>query len=378
MNFNPFTPTFGTSPSHPVGREEIIADFRTSLHQGPGAPSRAMLLVGTRGVGKTVLLNELEDTAREEGWLVVSETALPGLTTRLNDEHLPALLASLDPHPTTRRITGITAPAGLGGIRSEVSPKHEPKRGIRGQLTTAAGLVNHGILITVDEIGRATVEELAELMAVIQHLFRERANVAIAAAGLPEEVAALLDHPGITFLRRANRRILGAVRREDAERGLADPVTTAGAHWEDSALRAAVEATHGYPFLIQLIGYHAWNAAGGVSDGDAVAIDGAAAGNAIERAAVELGNLVIEPTLARCTALERAFLEAMALDDGDSRLADLITRLEKSPDTVSQYRRRLLDRYIIVATGHGLVRFAIPGMREYLRRSSEHGPLPFW
>ncbi|MDU0477980.1 ATP-binding protein [Staphylococcus chromogenes] len=372
MQLNPFTPTFGTSPSFPVGREEVVQDFRRSLQQGPGAPSRAMLIVGTRGVGKTVLLNELEDAAREEGWHVISETALPGLVARLTDEQLPNLLSELDPHPTNRRITGINAPAGLGGIRSEVIAKHEPKRGLRGELTAVAELVGHGILITVDEIGRATVDELAELMAVIQHLFRERRNVAIAAAGLPEEVASLLDHPGITFLRRADRRILGAVRREDAERGLIQPVIEAGNAWHQDALAAAVEATHGYPFLIQLIGYHAWNAAGGKD------ISPKAAWSAIERAAVELGNLVIEPTLARCTALERDFLTAMAQDPVDSRLADLIERLDKSPDTVSQYRRRLLDRYIIVSSGHGLVRFAIPGMREHLRRQDESGPLPFW
>lgn len=370
MVTNPFTPTFGTSPSLPVGREEIVADFTRSLRQGPGAPSRAMLIVGTRGVGKTVLLNELEDAAKGEGWNVLAETALPGLVARLTEELLPSLLEELDPNPVTRKITGVNAPAGLGGIRSEVENKHQPKRGLRGELTAATDLVQHGLFITVDEVGRATVDELAELMAVIQHLFRERRNVAIAVAGLPEEVAKLLDHPGITFLRRADRRILGAVRRTDASRGLSEPVRQAGGTWSQGALRAAVEATHGYPFLIQLIGYHAWSAS---PDGN---IDDAT--DAIIRAEQELGTLVLDPILSRCTALERDFLEAMAQDAGDSKLADLIDRLEKSPDTVSQYRRRLLDRHIIVSPGHGLLRFAIPGMREYLLNNEDSGPIPFW
>lgn len=370
MQSNPFTPTFGTSPSLPVGREEIVADFTRSLRQGPGAPSRAMLIVGTRGVGKTVLLNELEDAAQREGWNVLSETALPGLVSRLTDELLPGLLRELDPHPVTRKITGLNAPAGLGGIRSEVEHKHEPKRGLRSELTSTTTLVKHGLLITVDEAGRATVDELAELMAVIQHLFRERRNVAIAVAGLPEEVAKLLDHPGITFLRRADRRILAAVRRADVERGLNEPVREVGGSWSHEALKAAVEATHGYPFLIQLIGYHAWESAPDGCIPDAT--------DAILRAHQELGTLVLDPVLSRCTALERDFLEAMAVDSGDSKLADLIDRLDKSPDTVSQYRRRLLDRHIVVSPAHGMLRFAIPGMREYLRRGAESGPIPFW
>lgn len=370
MWVNPFTPTFGASPSLPVGREEIVADFTRSLRQGPGAPSRAMLLVGTRGVGKTVLLNELEDAARREGWDVLSETALPGLVSRLTNELLPALLRELDPHPVKRKITGLNAPAGLGGIRSEVEQKHEPKRGLRGELTAATDLVANGLFITVDEVGRATVDELAELMAVIQHLFRERRNVAIAIAGLPEEVAKLLEHPGITFLRRADRRILGAVRRTDVTRGLLEPVRAAGGTWDDTALNAAVEATHGYPFLIQLIGYHAWASA---ADGHIVD-----ATDAIIRAQQELGTLVLEPVLTRCTALELDFLKAMAQDSGDSKLADLIDRLGKSPDTVSQYRRRLLDRHIVVSPAHGMLRFAIPGMREHLQRHEDTGPVPFW
>lgn len=370
MQSNPFTPTFGTSPSLPVGREEIVADFTRSLRQGPGAPSRAMLIVGTRGVGKTVLLNELEDAAKGEGWNVLSETALPGLVSRLTDELLPTLLKELDPNPVARRITGLNAPAGMGGIRSEVEHKHEPKRGLRGELTAAVDLVQHGLFITVDEVGRATVDELAELVAVIQHLFRERRNVAIAVAGLPEEVAKLLDHPGITFLRRADRRILGAVRRSDVERGLSEPVSQAGGTWEPAALREAIEATHGYPFLIQLIGYHAWSTSANGHIADAT--------DTILRAQQELGTLVLEPVLSRCTSLERDFLDAMAVDSGDSKLADLIDRLEKTPDTVSQYRRRLLDRHIVVSPAHGMLRFAIPGMRDYLRRTDDSGPIPFW
>ena len=89
---SPFTPTFGSSPSVPVGRADIVESFTLALRSGPGSPSRALLLSGTRGVGKTVLLNEVEDAAREQGWAVITETALPGLVNRLVNEHLPAVV----------------------------------------------------------------------------------------------------------------------------------------------------------------------------------------------------------------------------------------------------------------------------------------------
>ena len=72
---SPFTPTFGSSPSVPVGRTDIVESFTLALRSGPGSPSRALLLSGTRGVGKTVLLNEVEDAARGQGWAVITDTA---------------------------------------------------------------------------------------------------------------------------------------------------------------------------------------------------------------------------------------------------------------------------------------------------------------
>ena len=64
---NPFHASFGTSPPLPVGRDGVIADFRLGLEKGPGAHERISLLVDVGGIGKTALLNELEDTAKDAG-----------------------------------------------------------------------------------------------------------------------------------------------------------------------------------------------------------------------------------------------------------------------------------------------------------------------
>src|SRR5262245_26719767 len=101
---NPFRPTFGVSPPVVAGRYDLIEEFRIGLQDGPGAPARASLYLGPRGAGKTVLLNELEDVARAEGWHVVSDTATGGVVDRLVAEHLPRLLADLDPRQSTTRL----------------------------------------------------------------------------------------------------------------------------------------------------------------------------------------------------------------------------------------------------------------------------------
>jgi hypothetical protein len=85
---NPFEPTFGASPPVPAGRERQIADFVDALDDGPGAAGRATLYTGTRGSGKTVMLNAIEDEARSRRWLVVSETA--NESPRTHDDRNPA------------------------------------------------------------------------------------------------------------------------------------------------------------------------------------------------------------------------------------------------------------------------------------------------
>ncbi len=98
--------------------------FNDALKAGPGAPARALFLVGTRGVGKTVVLNELEATAWEQGWVTIEETALVGIEERIIFEHAPRILRVIDDSSTNRKITGISA-AGLGGVTTQVSEKHE-------------------------------------------------------------------------------------------------------------------------------------------------------------------------------------------------------------------------------------------------------------
>ena len=76
---NPFRPSIGVTPPLLAGRDTEILAFGDALDDGPGAPGRATLYTGVRGIGKTVMLNEAESQARQRGWVVVTETAVPGL-----------------------------------------------------------------------------------------------------------------------------------------------------------------------------------------------------------------------------------------------------------------------------------------------------------
>ena len=133
---NPFKPTFGVSPPLLVGRDELVRDFSEALEIGPGAPARATIYTGARGTGKTVMLNAAQEAARTRGWLVVAETATPGLLKRLTTEHLPRLLAQQDPKAKQRTLSGFAVPGSLGGgLTWDTTEQHTAVSGLRSQVT---------------------------------------------------------------------------------------------------------------------------------------------------------------------------------------------------------------------------------------------------
>ena len=372
MALNPFRPSFGVTPPLLVGRDAEVLAFGDALDAGPGAPGRATLYTGVRGIGKTVMLNEAETQARQRGWVVVSETAVPGLIDRLTAQRLPEVAASLELSATGRRVTAVAFPFHLGGLTWQ-PPTAEDRPDLRAQLTALTDhLADHGtgLLLTVDELHRADRAGLRELAATIQHLFREERSIAFAGAGLPTAVADLLNDDVLTFLRRADRYHLGDADPADVEEALRSPLATAGYRITDRALGVATAGTGGYPFLIQLVGF--W--IGKLADADAkgtatevVLIDETIAAAGVQAARRRLGSLIHEPALRDLSHVDRTFLAAMAVDDGPSKMADVAARLDADANYASQYRLRLIASDMIRPAGRGRVDFTLPYLRDYLR-----------
>jgi hypothetical protein len=86
----PFGASFGVSPSLFVGRDNVLEGFVEALEEGPGSSGHAALYTGARGARKTAMQNAVEDSARERGWPVVSETATPEFITRIAQQQFAA------------------------------------------------------------------------------------------------------------------------------------------------------------------------------------------------------------------------------------------------------------------------------------------------
>ncbi|EME64998.1 hypothetical protein G352_12212 [Rhodococcus ruber BKS 20-38] len=369
---NPFRPSFGVTPPLLVGRGDLVEDFGASLDDGPGAPGRATLYTGARGVGKTVMLNQAEEQARRRGWLVISETATPGLVDRLTREHLPLLLHEHRDPPARRRLSGGSV-AGVSVSWTDVADDR-PEAGLRRQLEELTGiLADHGtgLLISVDEMHRRRSGDLRELGAVVQHAFREERELAFVGAGLPAAVSDLLSDDVVTFLRRADRHVLGAVSLDDVAEAIRVPVEESGRSIGDEQCRTAAAATGGYPFLIQLVGHNMWRRH---PDREHITAEDVADGVAAARR--RIGSLVLEPSLADLSQIDRSFLVAMAVDDGPSRIGDVARRLGVNGTYASQYRLRLINAELVEPAGYGRLDFTMPYLREYLREHAASMVVP--
>ena len=365
---NPFKPSFGVSPPVLVGRDHLIEEFGEALEDGPGSSGRAMLYTGARGSGKTVMLNEVEDRAREQGWVVISETASPGFIDRITRQQLPGLLRSFDPKAVRKRLTGITGPLSAGAFTWETVEAHVAQAGLRNQIELLTDLLAEnetGLLISLDEIHQNQIGELRELATTVQHAFREERELAFAGAGLSAAISDLLNDEVLTFLRRAERHHLGSVGLHDVERAIREPMRANGRRVSDDALEVMAEGTQGYPFLIQLVGAQTWRLRPAAPE---ISLDDARRG--VARARRRLGSLVHEPALANASDIDKSFLLAMARDDGPSKMSAISGRLNASNNYASQYRLRLIAAELIESPRRGYVDFALPFLREYLREQA--------
>ena len=366
---NPFSPSFGVTPRVLAGRDAALAAFRDSFSGGAGAPARTVLVVGSRGLGKTVMLNEFEDAALRAGWLAVSESSSPGLLQRLTRDHLPRLLRE---HARPRAgLTGLSATLGPVGVGAAWEPGPPPESTLRAQineLTDRLADQGGGLALTVDEIQDADVAEMRKIGEILQFSRREGRALAFAGAGLRTGVGALVRSPGATFLRRAMRIDLRDLTGAQAGRALAGPAEEAGRPFDATALALATTVSRGYPYLVQAIGYCAWNASSGAAGITTAHVD-----RSLPEALGMYRANVLEQAWLDASPREREMLAVMAaISTTEPVSVDAVRRVwGRTSGYVGVYRARLLAADIIAAPAKGLLAFVLPELGEFVRERAQ-------
>lgn len=385
---NPYAPGAGQRPPELAGRDPERTRFGVLLDRlEAGRAERGIILTGLRGVGKTVLLDELRSTAERRGWVVAFVEAGQGRKFRLLTAQ--ALTGSLRAaslrHRTSDRLRKAlrvfksfslkAAPDGSMSIGITVDP--EAGRADSGDLELdltellvdlgeAASGLGAGVLLLVDEPQELPLSDIAAVAGAAHQTNRLRLPVAVAGAGLPNLPSVLTKAKSYSERLFAYHRI-DTLEPAAAGEALHRPAEALGVAWQPEALAHTVEASGGYPYFLQVFGSKIWDYAPGPRR---VTVDDAKAG--IEAARSELDEGFYGSRWGRATPAQRAYLAAMAAEAGrgggsvaSGQVAD---RLGKTHGDLGQHRDQLIRKGLIFAPERGRVAFTVPGMSDYINQ----------
>lgn len=358
-----FSPSFGNRPSYLVGRESVIRDFLDGISKEPGNRERAVVMLGQRGMGKTVLLWELADRAAEQGFVVATPTVA-------SDDMLDRIIEKIQEsgkENVRQRGTHLSgASVGAFGFTAglEFSRDVQETKSFQYKLTQLVRTLNkqgHGVLILVDEL-QANSPEIRQLVTAYQELVGERADIAIVLAGLPGAVSATLNDKVLTFLYRARKITLDPLTFSEVDAFYERAFEELDIAMPDELRREAAYATQGSPYLLQLIGY---NIELRVPKREEVTESALKA--AVAASEEDFKNDVCRSTIATLSDKDREFLAAMSQDDGASKTAEVGERMGVTSDYAQKYRRRLIDAGVIQPAGRGYVEYAVPYLSDFMR-----------
>ena len=382
---NPFSPNAGSRPPELVGRDDVLNDARTMLERLPRRLSvQSMLLTGIRGVGKTVLLNEVARMAESGGVvypIYLEATEDRGLAEMLASPLRIALL-KLDRIAKTKELvrrgmTGLrnflgTVKVSYGDFGVELDPLLglSDSGDMEADLTDlfravaeAAADNGKGIVLLIDEVQYLSEKELGALVMAMHRLQQLSLPMAMIGAGLP-------TLPGLTGNAKSYAERLfvfpeiGALSRENSIRAIRVPLAEAKVRIEDDAAEYVFARSGGYPYFIQEWGFQLWNF---VQEEPITLADARCVDVAVSE---KLDRSFFRVRVERLTSAERSMLAALAeMEGSEYRLQDVADRMKMNVRALSPRRSSLVGKGMIYSPRTGTVAFTVPLFAEYLKRT---------
>lgn len=387
---NPFSPGAGTPPPELAGRSEILRDAMVALERVKGGRAeKSMILVGLRGVGKTVLLGEIQYLAESQGYKVTfieaHESRQKKTLPQLLIPHLRRILFELDRgemvSEKARRalrvfksfITALKLKAG--DLEFSIDIDAETGEADSGDLEVdlaslfvaigeAAKDRKTSVAIIIDELQYLDEKELSAMIMAIHRVSQKSLPLILIGAGLPQIMGKAGNSKSYAE-RLFSYPEVGALTREDADVALQAPVTALGVSFSSEALDTIYKVTKGYPYFLQEWGYHAWNIA--ANDSSIVTVDDA--NNASKLSIANLDKNFFKVRFDRLTPSEKRYVRALAeLGVKPQRSGDIANKLGKAVEQVAPLRAQLINKGMIYSPAHGDIAFTVPLFEEFLIR----------
>lgn len=382
---NPFAPGAGTAPPELAGRDDLLETVHVAIARiRAGRAAKSILMVGLRGVGKTVLLDRMRDNAEAAGIHTLRIEAP-------ENRSLPALLApelrqsllrlSRDARARDLATRALRALAGFAKALKvkyqdiEVGLDFDPEPGLadNGDLEhdlqallevagRAAREAGTALVLFVDELQYVAEDELAALITALHRVAQRQLPVVLIGAGLPQlrgrtgraksYAERLFDFPEI-----------GALSPEAAERAIAKPIRDERADITPAALSKIIEKTQSYAYFLQEWGKHSWDTA----ESSPITAEDVDVASASTIAALDASFFRVR--FDRLTPAEKRYLRAMAeLGPGPHRSGDIAQKLHRKVTSLAPVRSQLINKGMIWSPSHGDTAFTVPLFDQFMHR----------
>lgn len=384
-NINPFNPGAGVSPPELTGRTDVLETAETALERVKrGRHAKSLMILGLRGVGKTVLLNHIRERAIALGYLAEMQEAHDG--AQLKQLLIPVLrrvLLRLDRLQNTaeqvkkglRVLRSFIGSITIAAAGAEVTLGGDAEAGYADSgnleddlrdVLVATGEAARGastpVAILIDELQYLSKDELGALIRGMHAINQAGLPLILFGAGLPQLAGQAGDAKSYAE-RLFDFPRLGALAEADAWKAIRDPVEDEGAAISDEALQEIFAQTHGYPYFLQEWGYSAWN----IAKGDSITAEDAQA--ATDDSIRKLDGSFFRVRFDRTTPAEREYMRCLAeLGDGPQRSSDVATTLGRKAASLGPVRDSLIKKGMLYSPEYGLIAFTVPLFDEFLRR----------
>jgi hypothetical protein len=386
---NPYAPGAGSPPPELAGRSETLREAEVALRRiQVGRPVQGPILVGLRGVGKTVLLVRIAEMADREGFHTISVEAHEGKS--LPDLLVPGIRKALISINAIEKAKE-QAKRGLRVLRSFIGAVKLSIEGVEYGLTIApeTGTADSGdletdlpelflslgeaakasqkaIAILIDELQNLTVAEFSALIMAIHRVNQVSHPIILIGAGLPQ-ILGLAGSSKSYAERLFKFPEIGALEEIDATNAVVNPAKAEGVVFEKAAVAQILKVTERYPYFLQQWAHEAWNVA---KDNVIRAKDVI---NAHNNAIAVLDQSFFKVRFDRCTPSEKKYMRALAeLGAGAHRSGDIAGLLNVKSTSVAPTRSNLIKKGMIYSPSHGDTAFTVPLFDQYMKRAMEN------
>ena len=383
--FNPYSPGAGTQPPALAGRDGLREAVRIAIERTRhGMPAKSILMVGLRGVGKTVLLDRMRNDAEKSGIQTLrieapEKKSLPALIAPQLRQALLRLSHNENAKDLARR-----ALQGLAGFAKalkvkfqdlEVGFDFDPEPGLadNGDLDhdlqallevvgQAAKAAETAIVLFIDELQYVEEEELSALITALHRCNQQRLPVLLIGAGLPQ-LRGRMGNAKSYSERLFDFPVIGPLEPDEAALAINKPAEDQGVKYDPDALEQVVSETQGYPYFLQEWGKHIWDTA------PSSPIHRADVDRATESVIAALDESFFLVRFDRLTPLEKKYLRAMAeLGPGPHRSGDIASELQRQVTSLGPIRNQLISKGMIWSPNHGDTAFTVPLFDQFMHR----------